>query len=107
MIVEPVLINKKLIAIAQAEFQGPVLQFEDAQLAIDNPIVCHGKESLHDFIGAQVVGLHEETDVVFELHFEDDTKVSVSLLEEDYEGPEAMGLYGPNDLIVIWRFGEG
>ena len=35
--------------------------------------------------------------------FTDGSSITIGLKDRDYTGPEAMEIYGPNDLMMIWN----
>ncbi|MEZ4759719.1 MAG: hypothetical protein R2810_08015 [Flavobacteriales bacterium] len=53
-------------------------------------------------IGRPVTGV-EETEQFARIDFGPDLRLEIDLRDESFTGPEAMVLYGPDYLIVVWN----
>ena len=84
------------------ELGGLYVEFSGGwNLAIFNDQATR-RDQWESSIGQTVVRLDDFDDhALFTLS--DGTAIAVSLKDEDYVGPEAMALHGPNDVIVIWN----
>ena len=79
------------------------LFLEEYLLDIYNPItVIPSDKELPDFVGLKVVAI-SDTKEEGELIFDNGYKIVVNMRDEAYYGPEAMCLYGPENLIVVWN----
>jgi len=83
------------------------VSFAEYALKIYNPVKIKGpKGSLHlaDLKGFLVSEIYEKKNSVILELTKDDFFIEffIDLRDESYTGPEAMCLYGPKDLIVVW-----
>jgi hypothetical protein len=78
--------------------------FEEYQLSVFNraEIINHPELKVQSLIGLKVVRAIE-TKTFAELFFENSISYRVDLRDEGNNDPEAMALYGPNNLIVVWN----
>ena len=74
---------------------------------IFNPVTCYSsneinKTDLSNAIKKKVVNIEYEARAFLKIKLEDETFIEISLLEEDYTGPEAISLYyGSGEVIVF------
>lgn len=72
-------------------------------LNIYNPIsIKPDEKEFDDLKGLRIIAANENKERV-ELVFDNGCKLQVDLRDESYTGPEAMCLYGPDDLCVVWN----
>lgn len=89
--------GKELLTIANS------LMFEDFRLDINNPVTIEpNNKSFEDLIGEYVIAIKEDSKEI-ELKFSNNAKLKINMRDEVYYDPEAMVLYGPNDLCVVWN----
>lgn len=95
-------INEKRAMLIESQ---TTILFEDYTLVIYNPFVIHGTDteiSLSILEGLMLISCEERpTEIVLTL--EANVKLVIDLRDESYKGPEALSLYGPNNLIVVWN----
>lgn len=79
------------------------MYLEDYILNIYNAMSIRPDEKeFDDLRGLKVIAVDENKERA-ELIFDNGTKLQVDLRDEAYTGPEAMCLYGPDNLCVVWR----
>jgi hypothetical protein len=102
--------NKKLIIVDNAPQvfdSGEIendwgLGFEnDCNLTIYNNRIIRNADSLSDFIGEKVSTI-DYTDTSVSFNFTNNKKIIVSLLDQDWNGPEVMQLNYKGQ-IIIWN----
>jgi hypothetical protein len=79
--------------------------FEDYTLVIDNPFIIKGTDadtSLKILENLTLIDCNERTDRIT-LTLEGNIELIIDLRRESFKGPEALSLYGPNNLIVVWN----
>jgi hypothetical protein len=101
------LLGQHIKNVLPLEWQSCTIYFDVSHLNIRNPIVFQGNESLEAFAGHYVVEVRERENREFLMVFEDGSRISISLHEEDFSGPEGMVYYGKDNLIVVWQLGDG
>jgi hypothetical protein len=82
------------------------IHFEDYSLHVYNPaeIICSNTTSrtIESLIGLTVTSVSEEK-ICATIFFDNGCIYKVNLSDEAYTGPEAMGLFGPENFWVIWN----
>lgn len=53
-------------------------------------------------VGHRLVAIDTSPETA-ELKFSDEARLTVDLRDDAFAGPEAMQLYGPNNVIVVWN----
>jgi len=86
--------------------ESPIsIVFEDYTLNIYNPFTIKGTDtdaSLRIIENLTVIDCQEQpTEVTIEL--ETNIELAIDLKDESFQGPEALSLYGPNNLIIVWN----
>jgi hypothetical protein len=89
--------GKELLTIANS------LVFEEFRLDINNPITLEPNNVLlEELVGAHILAVNENSEEI-KLEFSNQVKLRINMRDEAYYDPEAMVLYGPNDLCVVWN----
>ena len=80
------------------------LIFEDYRLHIYNPGILRGNndQSFKNLEKLKIISI-VESEIEISFIFQDGTELRIDLRPEAYSGPEAMCLYGPNNLVVVWN----
>lgn len=80
------------------------LNFDDYTLNIYNPgkLIGVKDQSFKQLEKKRIINI-EENDIEVILYFEGEIKLKIDIRPESFTGDEAMCLYGPNDLIVVWN----
>ena len=60
-------------------------------------------DSLRDVVGLRIANITRCDDDEIEIKFSDGRVIFLGVRDGDFEGPEAMVLYGPEHLIVVWN----
>ena len=93
-----------IISDGEMRLEIPVtLVFADYTLNIYNSFVIYGVTvtSLSLLEDLTVQGCEEvSTDII--LYFDKSVKLIIDMSDKGYNGPEALSLYGPDNLIVVW-----
>lgn len=81
------------------------LVFEEYILNIYNPFVITGINQFSTFkiLENSIVEICNEASEYIVLEFTNKIKITIDLREKSFEGPEALSLYGPDNLIVVWN----
>jgi hypothetical protein len=77
--------------------------FEDYYLNIYNSVTLFPSDKeLLDFIGLKVIAISDAKKEA-ELVFDNGSKIVIDLTYEEFYGPEAMTLSGPDNFLAIWN----
>ncbi len=75
----------------------------DYKITIVNPIsIENGPSDVNSFLNQKIIDV-SANDKEACLTTESGQKLIIDLRDESYNGPEAMVLHGPDDLIVVWN----
>jgi hypothetical protein len=78
------------------------LDLGDYKITITNPITLENTPGdIYTFLNKIIINVVESDKHVC-IVTSDGQKLNIDLSEDAYVGPEAIVLYGPNDLIVVW-----
>jgi hypothetical protein len=106
------LIGKKVLSIVyQGDVQGVlsltscpefIIKFPDYSLSVFNCYELHNIKNINGIIGSAVINV--KSDKNFELmSFSNTAQLLIKLDNQSYKGPEAIVLYGPENLMVVWN----
>jgi len=109
-----VIVGEKLSAITfvldywQLQFDGPVINaLTRMEVDANGMALRDGHDQFRNLIceqiGKVVTGVALLQREVFTIAFEDQSLIKISLRWEDYRGPEAMTLFGPDGSMVVVR----
>lgn len=92
--------------ISNPKVESPLsLIVEDYTLNIYNPFTIKGTDtntSMRILEGHHIVSCREQSDMI-NIVLNDNIEITIDLRDESFKGPEALSLYGPNNLIVVWN----
>lgn len=71
-------------------------------LHVYNPYNLVGIVSINDLIGRRIVKTEECEDSISFI-FEENTRLTINLSDNAFIGPEALVLFGPDNLCVVWN----
>ncbi len=92
-------LNKSKEALIEVPLQ---IITEHYNLYIYNKVDLKGTTKLTDIINKRILGI-ESNKLREVIRFENDCSLIINLDDESFSGTEAMVLYGPKNLIVVWN----
>ncbi|MEX6503658.1 hypothetical protein [Pseudomonas zhanjiangensis] len=92
------LVGMKLLD-AEVSADGAGFQFSDCTLAAFNPVSL--SKQLLEIINSEVCAVSFQESQRFELRFSNGSTISISLLPQDYSGPEAFCATFSDNTIVV------